>query len=461
MAKQIIKKAIEKPDLKDNIPPAYFKSLTIENYKCFKGENTIDLSENNELPAQWTVIIGNNNTGKTTILKCLANLEPRLTTNSKNEEVYVPYYYAKGFFTRYDSELMDKVNEIIISSSFFNQKEKNSKLNRGIYAHIINDSEYSKKILELLKNYWGFNTYAYSTSGEFGGEGTSGINAPIYSYGAARKQHDSLTDLSDDDHKSLFENEDLPNSEDWLLNLFTAEKLGQTKATKDLNLAKKVLTSGILPDVFDINLKSQEKNNGFENFVEFKTDYGWIRLRDLGYGYQSMMAWVLDLVKRMVERYPKSTNPLAEPAIVLVDEIDLHLHPEWQRKIIAHLTKYFPNTQFIVTAHSPLIVQSAENVNLVMLKKQGDYVKIEQRPTACYQGWSVEDIMSELMMDNENHIYSDVYNRLWEDFANGIEDDNYPKAKKAYNELMRLLPPHSSQRKILEIQMTALKPMLV
>jgi predicted ATP-binding protein involved in virulence len=173
------------------------------------------------------------------------------------------------------------------------------------------------------------------------------------------------------------------------------------------------------------------------------------------------MAWVLDVVKRMVERYPNSTNPLAEPAIVLVDEIDLHLHPEWQRKIIAHLTKYFPNTQFIVTAHSPLIVQSAENVNLVMLKKHDDHVTIEQRPNACYQGWSVEDIMSELMMDNENHIYSDRYNRLWDDFANGIEDDDYPKAKKAYNELMRLLPPSSSQRKVLEIQMTALKPMLV
>ena len=460
MAKQIIKKAIDKADLNGSVPPAFFKSLTIENYKCFKGLNTIDLSENDELPAQWTVIIGNNNTGKTTILKCLANLEPRTNINSETQKVYEPYYSARGSSLRQDNEFF-KNHSIIttISCSFFNQKGKNNKLSKGGYsvAYNNNNEAYIK-----FKNPWGFKNYPRTRSvTEIGEDVFTGINASIYSYGAARKQDDSSIETAYDDHQSLFENADLPNSEDWLLNLFTAEKLGQTKATKDLQLAKQVLTSGILPDVSDINIRSQEKNNGFENFVEFKTDYGWIRLRDLGYGYQSMMAWVLDLVKRMVERYPKSTNPLAEPAIVLVDEIDLHLHPEWQRKIIAHLTKYFPNTQFIVTAHSPLIVQSAENVNLVMLKKHDDHVSIEQRPNACYQGWSVEDIMSELMMDNENHIYSDRYNRLWDDFALGIEDDDYPKAKKAYNELMRLLPPSSSQRKVLDIQMTALKPMLV
>ena len=71
----------------------------------------------------------------------------------------------------------------------------------------------------------------------------------------------------------------------------------------------------------------------------------------------------------MIARYPKSKNPLAEPAIVLVDEIDLHLHPTWQRKLMDHLSKTFPRTQFIVTAHSPLFAQAAQDANLVLLKR--------------------------------------------------------------------------------------------
>lgn len=53
----------------------------------------------------------------------------------------------------------------------------------------------------------------------------------------------------------------------------------------------------------------------------------------------------------MVDRHPDSPNPLAEPAVVLVDEINLHLH-RWQRTLIGFLTERFPNTQFIATAHS-------------------------------------------------------------------------------------------------------------
>src|SRR5207247_4303505 len=66
-----------------------------------------------------------------------------------------------------------------------------------------------------------------------------------------------------------------------------------------------------------------------------------------------------DLASRLVERYPDSPDPLAEPAVVLVDEIDLHLHPQWQRKLMGFLSARFPSTQFIATAHSPLVVQAA------------------------------------------------------------------------------------------------------
>jgi predicted ATP-binding protein involved in virulence len=100
-------------------------------------------------------------------------------------------------------------------------------------------------------------------------------------------------------------------------------------------------------------------------------------VRQLGYGYQTLITWVADLASRMAERYPESKTPLAEPAVVLVDEIDLHLHPKWQRKLISFLTERFPNTQFIATAHSPLVVQAAAEANLAVLRREGDHVVID------------------------------------------------------------------------------------
>ena len=82
----------------------------------------------------------------------------------------------------------------------------------------------------------------------------------------------------------------------------------------------------------------------------------------------------------MFERYPDSADPLAEPAVVLVDEIDLHMHPRWQRQIIDDPGSRFPRTQFIVTAHSPLIVQAAGDANIVLLRREGDHVVIDNDP---------------------------------------------------------------------------------
>lgn len=64
---------------------------------------------------------------------------------------------------------------------------------------------------------------------------------------------------------------------------------------------------------------------------------------------------------------------------MLVDEIDLHLHPKWQRTIIRYLTDIFTSTQFIVTAHSPLIVQAVIDANVILLQREEDHVVIHNR----------------------------------------------------------------------------------
>ena len=76
----------------------------------------------------------------------------------------------------------------------------------------------------------------------------------------------------------------------------------------------------------------------------------------LGVGYQSLLTWIMDFSYRMFNRYPKSENPIGEPAIVLIDEIELGLHPQQQKKIAPLLTQLFPKTQFVFTTNSPAVL---------------------------------------------------------------------------------------------------------
>lgn len=183
--------------------------------------------------------------------------------------------------------------------------------------------------------------------------------------------------------RSLFEETSLADAEEWLLQTDYAAKREKRKAREHREKIKAILAhpeSGILPDVDDLRFAEQEGDTSPPR-VEFQTPYGWVTVDQLSLGYRTMIAWVVDLARRLFEHYPESENPLAEPAVCLVDEIDLHLHPKWQRKIIDFLSDRFPNTQFIVTAHSPLVVQAAQDANIALLKRAenpdgDDYVEI-------------------------------------------------------------------------------------
>ena len=395
-------------------PPAYFGSLTIENIKCFKGEQTIDLSDGNDKPAMWTVILGNNNTGKTTLLRCLADLEPIKPHES------LPY--ALKYMSKQNVEFFGKNNFSVACVLLSANKSIKIDFDADSCAAIDDNVKHLK----------------------------------IYGYGTSRKMGDSsLSETENQDNTaSLFnDNTTLTNAEEWLLRTFFAEKLNKPKAAETLARIKKVLISGILPDVQDFDF---DTTNNFQGFVKVKIDYGWVKLRELGDGYRVTLAWIVDLAKKLFERYPNSENPLHESAIVLIDELDLHLHPDWQRKIIKFLSEQFPRTQFIVTTHSPLIVQSADNINLVMLEKQDDHVIIKQRTDIkTFKGWTVDEILTELMgMDNKT--LSDDYLTWMHQFDDALDEDNYHNAKQAYDELDKILHPESHQRKLLRIQMSSL-----
>ena len=90
-------------------------------------------------------------------------------------------------------------------------------------------------------------------------------------------------------------------------------------------------------------------------------------LEQLSDGYRNLLAVVLDFARRLAQAHPNWENPLEAPGILLIDEIELHLHPGWQQSVIPNLRTVFPNTQLILTTHSPQVLTTVrkEHVQVV------------------------------------------------------------------------------------------------
>lgn len=97
-----------------------------------------------------------------------------------------------------------------------------------------------------------------------------------------------------------------------------------------------------------------------------------LRIEQLSDGYRTTLTMVMDIAARMAEANPAMEDPLDTEGVVLIDEVDLHLHPGWQQRILPDLTRAFPNVQFIVTTHSPQVVSTVEPQALRVIDWQGE-----------------------------------------------------------------------------------------
>jgi len=112
------------------------------------------------------------------------------------------------------------------------------------------------------------------------------------------------------------------------------------------------------------------------------------------YSVKCLIALVSDLSRRLAIANP-SGQPLQGKGIVLIDEIDLHLHPKWQRMIIPKLVEVFPNCQFIVSTHSPHVLTHVQPKNIFLLNQTSNNITVEH-PSESY-GKNVDRILEDLM----------------------------------------------------------------
>jgi len=132
-----------------------------------------------------------------------------------------------------------------------------------------------------------------------------------------------------------------------------------------------------------------EPEEGF--FV--KKNNVWLDARQLSQGERTLMALIGDIARRLILLNPSRDNPLKGSGVVLIDEVELHLHPEWQQKILPNLIEVFPNIQFIITTHSPQVLTTCTNKEIRVLSKNGRAIE----PVGNNYGGESNDALSELM----------------------------------------------------------------
>ncbi|MGL5067770.1 MAG: AAA family ATPase [Sarcina sp.] len=156
-------------------------------------------------------------------------------------------------------------------------------------------------------------------------------------------------------------------------------------------------------------------------------------IRLLSAGYQSLIWMVFEISYRMSVLNPnllENTNKETD-GVVLIDELDLHLHPKWQWKVVAALQSVFPKIQFIATTHSPIIISSCKDERVISLKENS---------TVTYNkslyGIGINDVLSEYQ--GSNSIASGI-KKMLEDFYFSMEQNEYSNAKSVLEKLINEL----------------------
>jgi hypothetical protein len=243
----------------------------------------------------------------------------------------------------------------------------------------------------------------------------------IVGYSAARHmryRRGETSALDPDATASLFDpSVELVDAKDILEQLDYAAAKKQ-KGAKDLLDRIKNALSKLLPDVESASAITlygpiQPRVKGQKSGVQGKTPYGEVPLEALSLGYQTMTAWTVDLAWRLYQRYPKAIEPLNEPAIVLIDELDLHLHPRWQRELRESISATFPQVQFIATAHSPLLAQSYLGMNLAVVREESGQAIIENDPNIV-KTWRIDEVVTSALYEVGSAFSPEVASALQE-----------------------------------------------
>lgn len=240
----------------------------------------------------------------------------------------------------------------------------------------------------------------------------------------------------------------------WLVNRIVYSGLSGSLSDEqlyNLNLTKKFFS--ILDEKYQYS-----RVVGATNDVMLDTPTGEIYYEYLSSGFRACLALLLGIAKEIEFRFKHPDVKFDEfEGVILIDEVELHLHPEWQAKVPGILKTAFPKAQFILTTHSPHVIQAAKAEEVIALQQNGDSVEKRQlyHSEFGFQGWTVEEILNDVMGMSDTR--TPAYHDASDDFDKAVDEGDYDSAKKAFETLNGLLHPENHMRKLLAFQLGSLK----
>lgn len=240
----------------------------------------------------------------------------------------------------------------------------------------------------------------------------------------------------------------LDDIKNWFVNrhLFSVHENALTEAQKsNFLLAKKCFSvlnekfifSGVDPATLEIAVDSP----GGKIYYEY-----------LSSGFKSSIAILFGIIKEIEYRFPR-TEARQFQGVVVLDEIELHLHPAWQGRLAKVLTEVFPHTQFIVTTHSPHVIQAAEPHEIIALEESNGRVELRELPESShgFKGWTVDEVLTEVMGMTDTR--TDFFNETMAAFEKAVDANDAIAAHSIFDKLDAALHPRNSLRKLLKIQL--------
>ncbi len=375
------------------------KKLQLQNFRCFKS---VEL----EFNKQMNCIAGVNGAGKTTILSAICK-SMLIFINKNRLGKYEKKKYALNASDVYADKQTTSLKESVtaVSNLEFSANGKDESIEHS------------------FKKQGGFGEYIASKYKGSGFEDAK--NAPIFAfYSINRRNVSSKNKDTYDGIFSAWDNVSLLNFDcffnwfkDELLREYQEKDKNSSYVSRELSVVKRAI-SNFFGESIEIRVY-RETLIAIKNGVE-------ILFSNLSDGEKSVLLLLSDIARRLVISNPNLENPLDGSGVVLIDEIEMHLHPSWQRKICKTLKESFPNCQFVITTHSPQVLGELKREEILLLN---DFV-VSRVFLASY-GRSSNDILDEILDTDGDGLSQNVeISKRLDEVGRLVELEKFDEAKE-------------------------------